>query len=431
MAMPTQLDAGQETNIRLQRKSLFAMGVGNVLEWFDWTIYTVASVYIAATYFQKGDPFSSLLQTLAVFAIGFVMRPLGGIVFGRLANRLGRRAVLISTMCLMAVGSLLIGVTPSFEAIGTFAPVLLVIARLIQGFGHGGETGTSLAYIAEIAPPERRGLWSSSTLVAIGTGSLLATLMMAAFGGLLSPEDMSSWGWRIPFVFGAALALFALFLRRGMMETSTEMEHSDAPRSSTVWTRAQVMQAGFNIFLIEAGSTVTYYTWVTSVSLYAIGVVGMKSADAFFVSAIAQFIWVVTAPLIGRLSDKIGRKTSLLISLVGIAVVIFPLYGMVTKDPWTLFVAELVGILLVSFLTGPKGAAMSEQIPSRYRTVIFGTGISLAVAVFGGTASYLTTWLYGIGFGWIFNLYVIALCIVASAAVLTWKNNTGIRLEDV
>lgn len=431
MAIPIQHDVVREVNTKLQRKSLMAMAIGNILEWFDWTIYTVASVHIAATYFEKGDPFSSLLQTLAVFGIGFVMRPLGGIVFGRLADRLGRRTVLISTMCLMSAGSLVIGVTPSFEAIGVLAPILLIVARLIQGFAHGGETGTSLAYIAEIAPPERRGLWSSSTLVAIGTGSLLATMMMAALSGLLPSEAMSAWGWRVPFIFGAALALFALVLRRGMIETSPELEESVTPRSNTVWTRSQLLRTGFNIFIVEAGSTVTYYTWVTSVSLYAIGIVGMNPADAFFVSSIAQFIWVITAPLIGRLSDKIGRKTSILISLLGIAVVVFPLYSIITKEPWTLFVAQLVGILLVSFCTGPKGAAMSEQIPNRYRTTIFGTGITLAVAVFGGTASYLTTWLYGIGIGWMFNVYVIIVCIAASAAVLRWKNNTGIRLENV
>lgn len=421
----------REVTLQTRRKSLFAMGVGNVLEWFDWTIYTVASVYIAAAYFEKGDPFSSLLQTLAVFAIGFVMRPLGGIIFGRLANRLGRRVVLIATMCLMALGSILIGVTPSFETIGIFAPIVLLLARLIQGFAHGGETGTALAYVAEIAPPERRGLWSSSVLVAIGTGSLLATMMIAVLSALLSPEAMSAWGWRIPFFFGGALAILALFLRRGMMETSTEVDHTDVPRSSTVWTRAQVIRAGVKIFLLEAGSTVTYYTWVTSVSVYAIGIVGMKPSEAFFVSSIAQVIWVATAPIIGRLSDMIGRKACALISLLGIAAIVFPLYGMVTKDPWTLFVAQLVGILLVSFLTGTKGAAISEQIPSRYRTIIFGTGLSLAVAIFGGTASYLTTWLYGMEMGWVFSVYVIVLSIIASATVLTWKNNTGIRLEDV
>lgn len=422
---------------RAQRKSLVAMAVGNTLEWYDWTVYTVASVYIAAALFEPGDPLSSLLQTLAVFAIGFLARPIGGVVFGRMADHRGRRAVLITTMLLMAAGSLVIGLTPSFEAIGPFASLLLLLARLVQGFAHGGESTTSYAYIAEIAPPKRRGLWSSSVFIAVGTGSLLATLFLAVLTATLDTESMDQWGWRVPFIAGAALALVALWLRRGMVDTveplaeQTEEQKLETASNQTVWSRRKVLIEGVRLFFVEAGSTVTYYTWVTSAAVYAIGIVGMDPAAAFTMSAIAQVFYVLALPLLGHLSDRIGRRTLFLTSLIGISATIFPLWSLISTEPWTLLVAQGVGLLLVGCITGLKPAAISEQIPTRYRTRMFGVSISLGVAIFGGTASYLSTWLYGIGIGWVFNIYVIVLALIASAIVITWRRNTGIQLEEV
>lgn len=417
---------------RLRRRSLVAMSVGNTLEWYDWTVYTVASVYIAGALFESGDSLSALLQTLAVFAIGFLARPFGGVVFGRLADKLGRRAVLITTMLLMAAGSLAIGLTPSYAAVGSLASVMLLLARLVQGFAHGGESTTSYAYIAEIAPAARRGLWSSSVFIAVGTGSLLATAFMAVLSSTLPQSAMVEWGWRLPFLVGGALAVVALFLRRGMMESNpTADTDSGEVVEREPWSRKRVIIEGIRLFFVEAGATVTYYTWVTSAAVYAIGVVGMDPGAAFTASAIAQVIYVLALPLLGRLSDIWGRKTLVLISLLGVAATIYPLWNLISTEPWTLLVAQGAGLLLVGCVTGSKPAAISEQIPNRYRTRMFGISISLGVAVFGGTASYLSTWLYGIGMGWVFNLYVIALAAVASAIVFTWRNNTGIPLEDV
>lgn len=415
---------------KLRRKSLLAMSVGNILEWFDWTVYTVGAVYIASALFESGDPLSSLLQTLAVFAIGFLMRPVGGIVFGRLADRLGRRVVLMTTMLLMAGGSVIIAFVPSYAAIGSWASVLLLLARLLQGFAHGGESTTSYAYIAELAPPPRRGLWSSAVFFAVGIGSLLATASMAILSSSLSPEAMGEWGWRVPFVFGGLLAVVVLFLRRGMMETATGRV-AVVEVEQRVWSRAEIVRAAVKLFLVEAGATVTYYTWVTSAAVYAIGVVGMDPSSAFIVSAIAQVIYVVALPFLGWLSDAWGRKAMTLISLLGIAATVYPLWALMSPEPWTLLVAQAAGLLLVGCITGSKPAAISEQIPDRYRTRIFGVSISMGVAVFGGTASYLSAWLYGTGVGWIFNAYVIVVAVVASVVVLTWKNNTGIPLDEV
>lgn len=415
---------------RLKRKSLLATGVGNLLEWFDWTIYTVASVYIAGSLFNSGNPMSALLSTLAVFAVGFLMRPIGGLVFGPLADKLGRRRVLLTTMFLMAGASLGIALIPSYAAIGSWASLLLLLARLIQGFAHGGESTTSYAYTAEIAPAKRRGLWSSTVFIAVGSGSLLATLFMAVLTGLISKSEMMEWGWRVPFAAGAMLAVAALWLRSGMMES----EHVAAVPSASApapWSKKQVFSAGVKLFLYEAGSTLTYYTWVTSAAIYAIGVRGMDPGQAFVMSVIAQVVYIVFLPVSGWISDHWGRKTTTLISLLGIAATVFPLWGLMTNEPWTLLVAQTAGLLLVAFITGSKPAAISEQIPNRYRTRIFGVSISLGVAICGGTASYLSTWLYSIGSGWVFNIYVIAVAAVSSVVVLKWENNTGIPLEQV
>lgn len=433
MTIVEQNAANQGTSperLRLQRKSLLATGVGNLLEWFDWTIYTVASVYIAGSLFSSGNPMSALLSTLAVFAVGFLMRPIGGLVFGPLADKLGRRKVLLTTMFLMAGASLGIALIPSYAAIGSWASLLLLLARLIQGFAHGGESTTSYAYIAEIAPPKRRGLWSSTVFIAVGSGSLLATFFMALLTGVLSKPEMMEWGWRIPFAAGALLAVAALWLRRGMME-SEHVPAAPEANAAPAWTRKQVVAAGAKLFLYEAGATLTYYTWVTSAAIYAIGVKGMDPGQAFVMSAIAQVVYILFLPVSGWISDHWGRRTTTLISLVGIAATVFPLWDLMSSKPWTLLVAQTAGLLLVAFITGSKPAAISEQIPTRYRTRIFGVSISLGVAICGGTASYLSTWLNSIDIGWVFNLYVIAVAAVSTIVVLRWKNNSGKPLDQI
>lgn len=431
MTMHEEERTASAVDVRRRKRSLIALSIGNVLEWFDWTVYTVASIYIAKALFESGDPLSSLLQTLAVFAIGFLMRPVGGVVFGYLADRIGRRGVLLTTMLLMAAGSVAIGVAPSYAQAGALASVVLLVARLVQGFAHGGESTTSYAYVAEIAPPKRRGFWSSAVFVAVGTGSLLATVLMATLTSLLTTAQMEEWGWRIPFLFGGLLAVVVMFLRRGMMESAPHAADGEATPPTAVWSRRKVILAGAKMFVVEAGATLTYYTWVTSAAIYAIGVVGMDPAPAFVMSAIAQLIYVVALPLLGWLSDRWGRKVTTLISLVGIALTIYPLWSIMSTEPWTLLVAQTAGLLLVGFITGSKPAAISEQIPDRYRTRVLGTSISLGVAVFGGTASYLSTWLYGIDLGWVFSAYVIVVAVAASCVVLTWRRNTGIPLDEV
>jgi MFS transporter, MHS family, alpha-ketoglutarate permease len=425
---PTSILVESEASQATKKKSLIASTVGNLLEWYDWTIYAVASVYIATALFDKTDPTSALLNTLAVFAVGFISRPLGGFVFGPLANKFGRKNIMLTTMVLMAIASFMIALIPNFSNIGYWASLMLLIARLIQGFAHGGEMATSFAYIAEIAPNKRRGLWASSSYVANGAGTLLATLSFAALNVFFTSEEVFEWAWRIPFVMGGLLAFVAIYLRRNMVESHVE---SDAQSDDINWGMGKFLRTGFKLFLYEAGSTITFYTWVVCVSIYAITYQGMDPKSAFFVSCCAQVIYIICLPFQGLLSDYIGRKKTTLITYVGCALVMFPLWNLISSEPWTLFVAQTIGLVLIGFLMSCKAATMSEQIPTKYRTKMLGFFMSLAIALFGGTASYINTWLYSTDRGWMFSAYLIIICIVAFFVVVQWKDNTGIPLDQI
>ncbi len=425
---PTNLLVESEISEATKKRSLIASTVGNLLEWYDWTIYAVASVYIAAALFDKTDPTSALLNTLAVFAVGFISRPLGGFIFGPLANKFGRKNIMLTTMVLMAIASFMIALIPSFSSIGYWASLLLLIARLIQGFAHGGEMATSFAYIAEIAPNKRRGLWASSSYVANGTGTLLATLSFAALNIFFTSEEIYEWAWRIPFIAGGMLAFFAIYLRRNMVESHVE---SEAKNDDVNWSTSKFLRTGFRLFLYEAGSTITFYTWVVCVSIYAITYQGMDPKSAFIASCFAQVIYIICLPFQGLLSDYIGRKKTTLITYAGCALVMFPLWNIISNEPWTLFVAQTIGLILIGFLMSCKAATMSEQIPTKYRTKMLGFFMSLAIALFGGTASYINTWLYSTDRGWMFSAYLIIICIVAFLVVVRWKDNTGIPLDQI
>lgn len=421
----------------LRRRSLVASSVGNLLEWFDWTICAVFSPFIAKALFDPSDPTSALLNTLAVFAVGFAFRPLGGILFGTLADRVGRRTTMITTMLLMAAGSLLIALTPSYAAIGGFASLILVVARLMQGLAHGGETAASYAYVSEIAPPRQRGLWSSAVFVSVSVGTLCATALGAGISAALPAGDADRWGWRIPFLLGAGLAVFALFLRRGMMESEVYEEHvaGAEPRTAagetTKLPRRILVLRGIKLMLYEGGTNVVYYTWTSFAAVFAITYHDMDASSAFSASVLAQLIYIAAIPIGGFLADRWGRKPVTLVFYGAFVVGIFPLMGMITDEPWTLFVAQSIALVFIALVAGSKPAVLSELLPTRYRTRMLGFALSLAVAIFGGTAPYLNQWLYGEELGWVFNVYIIVLCLIGTAVVSTWRETKGVPLQDI
>lgn len=441
---PAQPQASRE----VRRRSLLATGVGNVLEWFDWAVYGVFSTYIALALFNQDNPVSALLSTLAVFAVGFVMRPLGGFVFGRLADRKGRKWVLLVTMLMMAGGSLLIGLIPSYETIGGFASLLLLLARLIQGFAHGGESTASNVYLPEIAPRNHRALYGSTIGLAMGMGTMLATLFGSVLANTFDSAFMSEWGWRIPFIFGGLLALVVLWLRRNMMESEVHTAHFEAvetvektggPEAAATatdtvveWSRRKIFTKSVEVFFYMAGTTLPYYIWSSFAATYAISQKGMDPAGAFTASLGAMAVNLALVPVMGLLADRIGRRIPVLVYALATAALTVPLFGMIDDNPRNLFIAQALMMGLSACIAGTQPAMLSEQVPTRYRTLIMGTAMPLAVAVFGGTAPYVNTWLSSHDMFWLFDAYIITMALGTAIVVgFRWKETKGILLTDV
>ena len=416
--------------IASRKKSLLASSVGNVLEWYEWSAYAVFAPFIAAAMFSQADPVSALLSTLAVFAVGFLMRPLGGIVFGRIADKRGRKFVLVTTMLMMAAGSLLIGLMPTYAGIGAWASALLLLARMMQGFAHGGESATAYSYVGEIAPPNRRGMWGSVAFIAIFGGSVLAYTVGGIITTTLSESAVGQWGWRIPFLLGSLLALFALYLRRSMDESDVfdagqqQDEQPAIPRKTVV--RAVLLMIG-----MTSGVTAAHYTWTSYVSTYAITQQDMNPDTAYWMLVIAQVIALVSLPFLGRLSDSVGRRPMLAAFAVLMFCLQIPLTMLISSEGWTLLVATTVALLVVAIAGSILSSTLSESFPTRLRTQAIGFAYSFSVAVFGGTAPYLNQLFLGFDLGWVFGVYIMVLAALTGVACFFMKETKGVRLEDV
>jgi len=413
-------------------RSLRATITGNVLEWFDWTVYATLAPYIARALFAPTDPLSALLQTLAIFAVGFVARPIGGLLFGRFADRRGRRIALVVSMMAMAFGSLMIAVIPSYAAIGATASVLLVVARIIQGLAHGGESAAAYVYVSEIAPPRSRGLWSSTVFTSIAFGVILATLFGVTLTQSLTVEQLAAWGWRIPFLVGAAVGVYAYYLRRSAIETEVfEAEQKPSERTAAPESTASLLWSCTRLVLILGASNVVYATWLTFASTYAITIQKVPAAEAFRATLAAQVIGMLAFPIFGALSDRFGRKPMALLTCGGFALISFWLLSLLDASAWSLFMAQSIALVLWASLGAIWPAWMAEQISTGSRSVSIGVASSLGGAIFGGTAPYLNTWLSAQGMPWAFTAYTVVLNVIAVGLILTMRETRGIDLKTM
>lgn len=399
--------------------NILRSSAGNLIEWFDFYNYAIFSSYIASNYFAKGDETQAMLDTWAVFAITFLMRPIGSWFFGRLADRAGRRAALTTSVLMMAVGTLMIGLTPTYAEIGIWATVSLWLGRAISGFSVGGEYGTTAAYMSEIATPNRRGFYSSFQYVTLVGGQVTAALLQVILQQLLSDDDMMAWGWRIPFFIGAGAALAVLWLRRGMDETadsnSAEEKGSLKLLFRDYW-RPFVIVIGLTI-----GGTTSFYVYTTLMQSYMKKVAGIPAETASIVNLCALTIFMLIHPLYGMLSDRIGRRTMLLIFGVSSLIITWPVLGAIrsVESAYAAFGLQLFALLIVGFYTSVNAVVKAELFPTRVRALGVGLGYGIANALFGGTAPYVGTWFSGHNNEKGFRIYLLC-CVAVSVAVYLW-----------
>ncbi|MFF1691418.1 MULTISPECIES: MFS transporter [unclassified Streptomyces] len=411
-------------------RQLLAASVGNAVEWYDWYAYTFLATYIAGQVFPKGSGNSlvPLLSTFAVFAVGFFMRPVGGLLMGAVADRRGRRAALTVTILLMGGSSLLVGLTPTYASVGVLAPVVLVLARLLQGLSVGGEFAASTTFLVESAGPGRRGLFSSFQYVSTSAGQLAASGVAAALVSTLGDGQMDSWGWRVPFVLGALLSLVGFWIRRGAYETRSA-EQRAAGRPGLFDALRHHPRESLLICGITAGGTLAYYTWTSYLPTYAELNAGIDKADALVAGTIALAFFALLQPIGGMLSDRFGRKPLLLFFGLGFALLSVPLLRSLGNSFGSLLLVQCAGMVLLTGFTSISAAVNAEVFPARVRAAGIGFPYSLTVAVFGGTAPYVGTLFKETGHAGLFPWYVAVLCLVSSAVYLRLPESAHKELD--
>ncbi|MCH4871534.1 MULTISPECIES: MFS transporter [Pseudomonas] len=406
-------------------KSIFSGSVGNMVEWYDWYVYAAFSLYFAKAFFPKGDTTAQLLNTAAIFAVGFLMRPIGGWLMGLYADRKGRKAALMASVLLMCFGSLLIALSPGYETIGVWAPVLLVFARLLQGLSVGGEYGTSATYLSEMATKERRGFFSSFQYVTLISGQLIALGVLIVLQQTLTEEQLYSWGWRIPFVIGALCAVVALYLRRGMEETESFKKVKTKPKESAMRTLMRHPKELLTVVGLTMGGTLAFYTYTTYMQKYLVNTVGMSISDSTTISAATLFLFMCIQPLVGGLSDKIGRRPILI--AFGVLGTLFTYPILTTLHTittwWGAFFLIMAALIIVSGYTSINAVVKAELFPTEIRALGVGLPYALTVSIFGGTAEYIALWFKSSGMETGYYWYVTG-CIACSLMVYVTMKDT-------
>lgn len=400
------------------KKAVVAAAIGNVLEWYDFGVYIFFAGTIAQNFFPKGNPAAALLSSFAVFGVGFLMRPLGGIVIGRFGDTHGRRAALTLTILAMAFGTVMVGVLPPYASIGVAAPVLLVVARLIQGFSAGGEWGGSTAFIVEWAPADRRGWYGSFQQASIALSLVLGSGTGALFAAILTPAALVAWGWRIPFLFGIVLALVGGYLRRNVEETPAYRAAEAAPTPAA----GSGFLAGLRAFGFTIYWTVAFYILLSYMPTFTAQHAGVTAAQALTANTVGVVVLMLLIPPFGALSDRVGRKPLLLASCAFFAVMTVPLFAVILGRPGfaVLMLIQILFDAAIALFSGAGPAAISEMFHTIGRSTWMTPSYALAVAIFGGFAPFIAAWLIGItGSPLAPAYYVIAAAIVSF--IVIWR----------
>ncbi len=391
-------------------RAILGGSAGNLVEWYDWFAYSSFALYFAPVFFPEGSTTAQLLQAAAIFAVGFLARPVGAWLMGLYADRAGRRAALTVAVAMMCLGSFIIAITPTYEAIGPLAPAILLFARLLQGLSVGGEYGASATYMSEMAGKARRGFWSSFQYVTLIMGQLIALGVLILLQRTMSAEALQEWGWRIPFFIGAALAVVVFWIRRGLEESEswTNAQAAGAERARTMLVFLKYPRESAMIAGLTAAGSLSFYAYTTYMQKFLVNTSGFTKNQATEITAIALVCFMLAQPLFGWFSDQVGRKP-MLIGAFGVgALAAFPVFSVLatTRDANFATALVLIALLVLSAYTSISAVVKAEMFPAHVRALGVALPYALANAVFGGTAEYAALWFKANGQESGFYLYV-------------------------
>ncbi|KTW13728.1 MFS transporter [Sphingomonas sanguinis] len=413
---------------RHRLKSIIGGSTGNLVEWFDWYVYSAFTLYFAPHFFPSENRTAQLLSAAAVFAVGFVMRPIGAWVMGIYADRKGRKSGLTLSVTLMCMGSLIIAVTPGYATIGLAAPALLVLARLLQGLSVGGEYGASATYLSEMAGKDRRGFFSSFQYVTLISGQLLAICVLLVLQSTMTEAALDEWGWRIPFALGAVLAVVVFYIRRGLAETKSfeNVKKDNAPKSGLIQLFTKHPKETLTVMLLTAGGTLAFYAYSIYMQKFLVNTSGFSREVASQINAVTLFVFMLLQPVAGGLSDRIGRKP--LMVAFGIAGVLFtyPIFSTLetTRDPILAGALVMAALIIVTGYTSINAVVKAELFPAHIRALGVALPYALANTIFGGTAESVALLFKKSGFEQGFYWYVTAM-IGISLIVYLKMRDTG------
>jgi MFS transporter, MHS family, alpha-ketoglutarate permease len=423
----TQISNNTTTGSRL--KSIIGGSIGNLVEWYDWYTYSAFALYFSASFFPSGNTTVELLDSAAVFAGGFLMRPIGGWLFGNIADKLGRKKSMTISVLLMAIGSLMIAFCPNYKSIGIFAPIVLILARLIQGVSVGGEYGTSATYLSEMATPKRRGFFASFQYVTLVGGQLVALGVQLILQRNMDAAELYSWGWRIPFVLGAVISVIALYLRQHIAETTAfekeKQEANTTKEKQGIKLLLQYPKEVLTVVGLTLGGTIGFYTYSIYMQKFLVNTVHLTKETSTELTFTSLLLFAFLQPLFGLLSDKIGRKP-LLISF-GVLGTLFtvPLMTFLSHQTNTtiIFLLIMCGLAIISGYTSINAVVKAELFPAKVRALGVGLPYALTTAIFGGTAEVIALWFKKIGHENYFYWYVTITIFISLTIYLTMKDS--------
>ena len=411
-------------DIRRHRlRNIVGGSAGNLVEWYDWYVYSIFGIYFAQAFFPKGDRTAQLLSTALIFAVGFVMRPVGAWLMGIYADRKGRKAGLTLSVSLMCVGSLMIAVVPGHATIGWLAPAILVLARMLQGLSVGGEYGASATYLSEMAGEKRRGFFSSFQYVTLISGQLVALAVQLVLQQLLTREQLYAWGWRIPFAIGALLAVIVFYIRRRLAETQSfeNAKASDTPRSSSVNLFRDHPKEAFLVMALTAGGTLAFYAYTTYMQKFLVNTAHLPETTVSWIMAAALLLFVCLQPLAGHISDRVGRKPLMIGFGIAGMLLSVPIFMMLetVQNPVLAFLLVFAALLIVTGYTSINAVVKAELFPAHIRALGVALPYAIANALFGGTAEYVALGLKTAGVERLFYWYVTGM--IALSLIVYWR----------